>query len=233
MEQERQEEDKQVTYWESELQDISRQEQAGFTQEMRNHIERYGRLQGRLQQLQGQTMEVRSENLQQLEYTVEILEAAGTQMQARLWQRYAAHWNMLQKHTAEFAKLFGIPDLGLISFQFKEHFDLCVKQGGKLIRYRDMEASEMLRLKLAFHLALLVVSTTSEIGRHPGILIIDAPGGAEMDEQHFQRILKGFSRCKDQIDKEFQILIASTKESIASVCEPAQVEKLNGATTFF
>lgn len=178
-------------------------------------------------------MEVHSERLKDLKDTHEIFEIALTEMQALIWIKYATHWNTLETRTTELAKLFGITDLECISFRFGESFDLFVKQGGRFNRYRNMEASEMLRLKLAFHLAMLVVSTTNGIGRHPGLLIVDAPGGAEMDEKHLQHILEGFSDIRQQIGAEMQVLIASTKESIASISEPACLDQALANNSLF
>ena len=80
---------------------------------------------------------------------------------------------------------------------------------------------------------MLMVSISDGMGRHPGLLIIDAPGGAEMDEKHFQQILQGFSDIHEQIGTEIQLLIASTKESMASICKPDCLEHLQDKEVLF
>ena len=229
----RKKEEEEAAQWRLKLQDMPRQERAGFTQEMRDLLNKRGYIHGQLQQLNEQIEEVHSQMLEHLKETQDILEVAVTEMQALIWQYNSSNWSQLEKRTTELAKLFGVNDLEAVSFQLGNRFDLSIKQGGNFIHFRDMEASEMLRLKLAFHLAMLLVRTIDGIGRHPGLLIIDAPGGAEMDEQHFNSILQGFLDVKEQLGSQAQLLIASTKETIASLCEPRCCEQLKDGEGIF
>ncbi len=80
-----------------------------------------------------------------------------------------------------------------------------------------MEASELLRLKIAFHLALLTLRVRDAIGRHPAVLILDAPGGAEVDPYNFAAIVQGIKDTLDQLGSQVQILIASTNEALVEV----------------
>lgn len=214
-----------------ELQDLERQERAGFTQEVRTLIDQQGYLKGQLEQLRTQTKEVHEQNVESLKNTHTVFYAALAEMRRMLWLQYNHHWRALESHTTELATLFGVTDLDQVLFQ--ERSGMEIRQGGNIIRFRDLEMSERLRLKLAFHLALLIARTIDGIGRHPGILIIDAPGNAEMDEQHFQSILQGLSRVKDQLGDQIQIFIASTKPALASVCNEVGLEiKQEGGTLF-
>jgi hypothetical protein len=214
-----------------ELQDLHRQERAGFTQEIRELIDRQGYLKGQLEQLQTQTKDAHNQVVESLKDAYTVFHTALVEMRRILWQQYDRHWRILEKHTTELAKLFGVTDLDQVSFQ--ERFGMAVRQGGNIISFRDLEMSERLRLKLAFHLALLIARTVDGVGRHPGVLIIDAPGNAEMDEQHFQCILQGFSRVKEQLGDQIQIFIASTKPTLASVCDDACLEIKHGNEALF
>lgn len=218
----RKQEENALEHWRSELQDLPRQERAGFTQEVRELLDRRGYLNGQLQQLREQTEEVHSQQLTQLKTAQDILEVALIEMRGLIWQHAAHQWNQLQERTTQLARLFGITDLEHVSFSISERFNLFIKQGGNTILFREMEASEMLRLKLAFHLALLLLHVTDGIGYHPGLLIVDAPGGAEMDDHHFQNILQGFLNAKSQLGDQAQILIASTKASLTSICDAVE-----------
>jgi hypothetical protein len=219
--------------WQGELRDLPRQERAGFTQEMRNLLDRRGFLTGQLQQLQEQTEENHTQRLQELENTQDILEQAYIEMQGLVWSHYARHWNVLQERTTKLAKLFGIKDIEHVSFELPQRFDLVVRQGGKLIRFQDMEISEKVRLKLALHIAVLIMRTTDGIGRHPGLLIIDAPGSAEMDEHHFQSILQGFVTVKEQLGDQVQVLIASTREAMMSIADAGRFEQYESGASIF
>jgi len=222
-----------LAHWKSELQDISRQERAGFTQEMRSLYDQRGFLSGQLRQLQEQTEENHTQYLQELKDMQDILDEAYIEMQGVVWNHYARYWHVLEERTTELAKLFGVKDVELVSFGFGDHFDLSVRQGGKPIRFRYMEASERLRLKLALHIAMLIMRTTDGIGRHPGLLIIDAPGSAEMDEHHFQSILQGIITVKEQLGDQVQLLIASTREAMMSIGDAGRFEQYESGASIF
>lgn len=200
---------------------------------MRSLLDRKGFLTGQIQQLQEQTEENHIQRLQELKDVQDILDEAYIEMQGLVWNHYARYWRVLEERTTELARLFGVKDVERVSFGFGDHFDLSVRQGGKPIRFRYMEASERLRLKLALHIAMLIMRTTDGIGRHPGLLIIDAPGGAEMDEQHFQSILQGFVTVKEQLGDQVQLLIASTREAIISVSEAGRFERHEQGASIF
>src|SRR5690242_19439791 len=81
----RKQEENALQHRRSELQDLPRQERAGFTQEVREFIDRRGYLSGQLQQLREQTEDVHSEQLTQLKATQDILDVALIEMRARIW----------------------------------------------------------------------------------------------------------------------------------------------------
>jgi hypothetical protein len=217
--------------YEIEFRDLSRQEREGFTTEMRNLIDRQGFLRGQLEQLQEQTEESQSQRLKELRNRQDVLHRALMQLQTGISQQHKDVLKTLENCTTDLAESFGVRNLEQAFFN--KRFDMFVKQSGKTIRFQDMDVGERLRLKIAFHLTLLSLRVNEGIGRHPAFLVIDAPGGAEMDEQHFGAILKGFVDVRDRLGDQAQILIASTKEELVDICGADQVEHKLGNEAIF
>lgn len=215
----------------AEFSDLSRQEREGFTSEMRNLLDRQGYLRGQLDQLQEQTEESQARRLRDLRNRRDVLNAALSQFQSGISQQHKDMLEMLETQTASLARSFGVRNLEQIIFN--ERFAIFVKQAGKTVQFQKMDIGEALRLKIAFHLALLNLRVNEGLGRHPAFLIIDAPGGAEMDEQHFGAILKGFADVKNQLGDQVQILVASTKEELVDICEADRIEYKRGNEVIF
>jgi predicted nuclease with TOPRIM domain len=214
----------------AEFNDLSRREREGFTSELRSLLDRQGYLRGQLEQLQEQTEESQAERLRDLQQRRDVLRAAHLQLQAGITLQHRAVFEMLESRTAEMAAGFGVRNLERVFFKA---FDMFAVQSGKSIRFQDMDSGEALRLKIAFHLTLLTLRVSEELGRHPSLLIIDAPASAEMDEQHFGAILEGFRDVVSQLGDQLQILIATTKDDLIDVCGRDRVDYRPHGETFF
>ena len=129
--------------------------------------------------------------------------------------------------------MFGVPNLEAI--ELDNEFSMTIKQGGEFESFRDTEISEALRIKIAFHLALLHLSYEEEHGRHPGLLVIDAPGGGEMDDYYLSEMLTNLAAIEMQFGGKVQILIASTREEIIPLCnnDPHRIEIREGDEPIF
>jgi hypothetical protein len=188
-------------------------------------------LRGQIQQLRVLLEESHTQKLKELKDKVDIFDMAYLQLQAVVIRHHSNQLKSLAEQTTKMALLFGVSNLE--SIFFNNQLDMMIRQAGRNIRFGNMETSEMLRLKIAFHLALLVLRTIDHVGRHPGLLIVDAPGSGEMDEQHFSKILQGFSKIKELLSDQVQILIASTREELATVCEGDRLECLSEGKSIF
>ena len=54
-----------------------------------------------------------------------------------------------------------------------------------------------------------------------------------MDEQNFGKILQGFFSIKEQLGDQVQILIASTRDELAAVCETEHLEQREEGVAIF
>ena len=223
--------EKDLKRYQAELQDLPRQERAGFTVEIRELVDKKGYIRGQIQQLRALLEESHTQKLKELEDKAEIFDTAYLQLQTAVIRHHSKLLKSLTEQTTKMAILFGVPNLEHVFFT--DQLDMKIRQAGRDIRFGNMETSEMLRLKIAFHLALLILRTVDHVGRHPGVLIVDAPGSGEMDEQRFNMIMQGFLKIKEQLNDQVQILIASTKEELAIICERDRLERRSEGKSIF
>ncbi len=145
----------------------------------------------------------------------------------------AARWNLILQTAAEiadetvftinedvFARLgalvvrlatqFGLPDLEQVAIDEKRYVRLL--QGGMQMGHNDLARSERVKFKVAFHLALMLLRIDEQMGKHPGFLIIDTPGTAEVDEADFIAMAKDLVRIHQQYGGQVQILLATARQ---------------------
>jgi hypothetical protein len=80
----------------------------------------------------------------------------------------------------------------------KLNASLAMRVAGKDSNFGRRSPGEKLRLKLAMVIALLRVGERLGIGRHPGLLLVDSPGGEEMVELDVGNVLKELDDlCKE------------------------------------
>jgi hypothetical protein len=206
----------------TEFEDLARQQQEGLTSELRNLLYQRGNLQGQLDHLYLQTEEKLSEHLKQIEIQVDILKEVLRHLQSRMKYNHAETLEKLSRYTTELAKSFGVPHLKKIAFT--DGLQMRIEQSDKTVAYSRMEQGEKLRLKIAFHLALLLLRVEEGIGRHPRLLIIDAPGGAEMDDSYFNAVTEYFTEIEQRLGNEAQILIATSKEELLDMFAGDKIE---------
>jgi hypothetical protein len=213
--------------------EIAQQELEGVTPELRKLIQNQGYLKGRLDELQEQTVEFQEKKLAGLKNQKDVLRGALDQIQLVLKRDNQSLLSNLTARTLEYARMFGVPNLEAIDFD--NEFSMTIKQGGEVESFRDTETSEALRIKIAFHLALLNLRFRDKQGRHPGLLIIDAPGSGEMDDYYLGEMLTNLAAIETQFDGKVQILIASTREEIIALCnnDPRRVEVQEGDDPIF
>jgi hypothetical protein len=212
-----------LTKYKAELQDLPRQERAGFTEELRTLLNRRGFLRGQLEQLKDQTSDTHQEYLRDLKHRAEILYRASVQLQSAVLEHHDAILRLLEIHTTALAKSFRVPNLEAVSLT--KNLELFVTQAGRRDRFADMNLGEQLRLKIAFHLALLTLRVAHGLGRHPAFLIVDSPGGGELDDQRINEIMTGFVGVRNSLGNQIQILIASAKDALAEACEPDKLDR--------
>lgn len=213
------------------LADLPRQERAGFTTELRELLSLQGFWRGQLQELRVQTAEGQAERMEGLQHERVVFEEAYKALQAAVSREYRTIMDKLEERITTLAQSFGIRNLNRVFFT--PQFELIVRQSGKNTRYGAMDTSEALRIKLAFHLALLTLRSSEGIGRHPGMLIIDAPGNGEMDRRSLEAIVQCLSSINTEIGSGAQILIATTHIELADICDQDGVVIVEGGAPLF
>lgn len=92
----------------------------------------------------------------------------------------------------------------------KLNASLAMRVAGKESSFGRRSPGEKLRLKLAMVIALLRVGERLGIGRHPGLLLVDSPGGEEMVELDVGNVLKELEDlCKEL--PQLQVVCATAR----------------------
>lgn len=204
----------------AEYKSLARQTREGIGSKIRDLIEQKGYLDGRLKELQEQSVENQTQRLAELKLRRDVIKSAIGVLQIAMKRQNRETLEQLSAVALNYCRRFGIQNLE--SIIITDQFDLQIKQSGRIHDFRDMEASEALRIKIAFHLALLILRFRDGIGRHPGLLMIDAPGGAEMNDSRLTEILSHVAEVARQFNNRIQILVASTREELSSIFDDVE-----------
>ncbi len=161
------------------------------------------RLQGRVEQAQSVALPSAEQDDR---YTV--IACARTEAERR---RAAAAKNLLEELSKEIvyvAHRFGFSQLEQASP--KLNATLAMRVAGKDSNFGRRSPGEKLRLKLAMVIALLRVGERLGIGRHPGLLLVDSPGGEEMVELDVGNVLKELEDLGKEIPN-LQVVCATAR----------------------
>lgn len=96
------------------------------------------------------------------------------------------------------------------------------KHGQKVMFGNIHNTGERLRVKLAFFLAMIRLSREAGYGRHPGLLLIDQPGSAEMVDDDFEALARVLRRVDDD-HPEVQIICATARAGLHAATHPEKV----------
>lgn len=220
----------QQKYW-KEFNDLSRQERAGINPEIRRLESQLGYLQGQLDQLKDQSNVGQAEKLQGMKQKVVILQLAHQQLRQEVMNQHIDVIGSLERKATELAIRFGVANLAKVTLN--DRFELIIHQSGSGQHFSRFDVGERLRMKIAFHLAMLTLRARDDLGRHPGLLFIDAPAGQEMDKWNFKEILDVLASIRSECGDKIQILIASTKEELIDLCGMDHVDNKQGSETLF
>lgn len=96
------------------------------------------------------------------------------------------------------ARAFGMANLTAVELDGAARMK--VTTGGTQDNYSKLERGEKMRLKLATAIALIRQGLDSGIGRHPGLLFVDAPGAEEVDDDDFDTMLAALHTAATEAD---------------------------------
>lgn len=115
---------------------------------------------------------------------------------------------LLGEDIAALGRAFGIANLEAARPSLGAQ--LRVRIGGVSSSFSARTGGERLRLRLATVIALLRVGQRLGVGRHPGLVLIDSPGGEEMVEGDLAAILGEVKSVCDQLP-DLQLICASAR----------------------
>jgi hypothetical protein len=93
--------------------------------------------------------------------------------------------------------------------------------------------SERVKFKVAFHLALMLIQVRAGLGKHPGFLIVDTPGTAEVDTADLVSMIRDLVNIHDEYGDQVQILMATAREETLDHLPGAIVARPNEDGFFF
>ena len=121
-------------------------------------------------------------------------------------------------------KALGISNLEKATLQANAH--LPVVKGGEKTAFGKLTDGEKLRLKIALVVSLLDVGTTSGLGRHPGLLIVDSLAAEELNRENGELLLRELNRVAETYG--LQVITSTAHSELVAAVLPA--ESVQGPT---
>ena len=90
---------------------------------------------------------------------------------------------------------------------------LKIEKDGGSTSYSKCSEGEKLRLKVITTIALLSVAEKKQVGRHPGLLLIDSPGAQEVSPHDLDMLVDGLKKLATELPF-LQIIIASRSSDV-------------------
>ncbi len=98
--------------------------------------------------------------------------------------------------------------LQLSEAKLKGNAHLDIVKGGKAMSFGAVTVGEQLRLKIATVLAILKSGERRGIGRHPGLLFIDSPGGEELADDNLEDLMRELKAVSVELE-HLQVFVAA------------------------
>jgi len=162
------------------------------------------RLEGRLEQ----PVLVAPDEDEERETAYAVVSAARQEAEERRREASTDMLAQLGEEIVELGKAFGIQNLESASPTLGAQLRLRI--GDTESSFSSRTGGERLRLRLATVIALLRVGQEQGVGRHPGLLLIDSPGGEEMVEGDVAAVLREVVAVCEQLP-DLQLICATAR----------------------
>lgn len=161
-----------------------------------------------------------NDDLQALNGRLEVLEAAEKVISEWTQDYQKEPLRKLSMEIAELARDFGVSQL--MSVKLDGGARMKISMGGQAKGYSECDSTAQMRLKVATAVALLRRGFDTGIGRHPGLLMVDAPGTEEAYPDNLATMLEAL-RVVAKDSPNMQVFVASTAVDVLEqvIEEPA------------
>lgn len=170
-----------------------------------------GRIQERLQPSEVEPEEAALTNDAHILGAVEVF--AGTSAKSDFSEALSS----VSAQITTLGKTLGISNLEKATLQANAH--LPVVKGGERIPFGKLTDGEKLRLKIALVVSLLDVGTTSGLGRHPGLLIVDSLATEELNRENGELLLRELNRVAEAYG--LQVITSTAHSELVTAVLPA------------
>lgn len=184
--------------------------------ERRTLERRIAMLDGRIQE-RSQPSEIEPEEAA-LTSDAHILEAVEASAGASAKSDFSEALASVSVQITTLGKTLGISNLEKATLQANAH--LPVVKGGEKTAFGKLTDGEKLRLKIALVVALLDVGTTSGLGRHPGLLIVDSLATEELNRENGELLLRELNRVAET--HGLQIITSTAHSELVAAVLPAE-----------
>ncbi len=215
-----------------ELENNVQQAREGFTATYSNLLVRKGQIDGQMEQLRRSLSEMQAEQVE-VETAARwhvILQTAAEIADQTVFFMHEDVFARLSDLVVKLATQFGLPDLEKVIVDEKRYVRL--SQGAMQLGHTDLARSERVKFKVAFHLALMLLHASNGMGKHPGFLIIDTPGTAEVNEADFAAMTRDLANINRVFGSQIQILLATARTE-AMEHLPKELTEMPTNGTFF
>jgi len=148
----------------------------------------------------------------------QILGAAEVFAKASAKSDFAGALTSVSAQITTLGKSLGISNLEKATLQANAH--LPVVKGGEKIAFGKLTDGEKLRLKIALVVSLLDVGTTSGLGRHPGLLIVDSLATEELNRENGELLLRELNRVAGTYG--LQIITSTAHSELVAAVLPVE-----------
>lgn len=217
----------------TELQSQVTQARQGFTESYTSLLIRKGQVEGQVSGLESQLAAVKDEQMevQTAEHWHYVLQTAAEIADRSVFELYQAVFEELSKLVVFLGSHFGVPDLEQVIIDEKRY--VRIVQGGMMLGHNDLARSERVKFKVAFHMAMMLLQVRTGLGKHPGLLIIDTPGTAEVNDADFVAINRDLANLNAEYGDQVQILMATARPEAIEALPSEVVESVTGDARFF
>jgi hypothetical protein len=159
------------------------------------------------------------------EHRLGILSAAVEEAKKRRDEEFSGIVDEVNAAILDLARRFGFATLEAVKLNLAAQLRLV--KGGVETSFTHQTPGEKLRLRIAVVIALLRVGHEHNVGRHPGLLLIDSIGAEETEPGNLGEFMSELARVTDELSIE--TIVASARPEVLSQIPPNRQIAVTGS----